>query len=72
MLNTVSEGETVDYYKLRNVGVAPKINKQRDIFKVVSRGELTVKGLTVSAHAFTESARAAIEAAGLLCRFVSY
>lgn len=41
------------------------------IQKVVGGGELTVKGLTVRAHAFTESAKAAIEANGGTCVVLS-
>ena len=38
---------------------------------MVGNGELTVKGLTVRAHAFTESAKAAIEANGGNCIILS-
>lgn len=71
MLNTMAEGSTVDYAALLESGVATKANKQVGIFKVVSNGELTVKGLTVRAHAFTESAKAAIEANGGTCVVLS-
>jgi len=37
----------------------------------VGGSELTVKGLTVKAHAFTESAKAAIEANGGTCVILS-
>jgi len=71
MLNAAEQGSVADYYSLRELGVATKINKQRNIFKVVGGGELTKTGLTVRAHAFTESARAAIEAAGGSCVVLS-
>ena len=71
MLNACAEGSTVDFAALVGQGVATKVNKQRDISKVVGTGELTVKKLTVKAHAFTESARAAIEANGGTCIVMS-
>lgn len=61
MLNEVDEGETVDFQYLFDRGLATKPNKRRKIFKVVGGTELTVKNLIVKAHAFTESARKAIE-----------
>lgn len=67
MLNACDEGSTVDYALLMEKGVATKPNKKRKIFKVLGNGELTVKGLTVRAHAFSESAKSAIEAAGGTC-----
>lgn len=39
--------------------------------KVVGSGDLSVSGLTVQAHAFTESAKAAIEAKGGSCQLLS-
>jgi large subunit ribosomal protein L15 len=71
MLNECKEGSTVDFDMLVAQGVATKANKQRDIQKVIGNGELRVKGLTVKAHAFTESARAAIEGAGGSCIVMS-
>jgi large subunit ribosomal protein L15 len=70
-LNGLAEGATVDFSTLFEAGVVTKSNKGRDIYKVVGDGELTVKGLIVKAHAFTASARAAIEAAGGSCIILS-
>jgi len=70
MLNEVEEGSTVDYSLLTEKKLATK-----DKFKlkkvVSSEGGLTVKGLTVKAHAFTESAQQAIEANGGKCVVLS-
>jgi len=70
MLNTQPEGSTVDYAALIESKAATK-----DKFKlkkvVSSPGGLTVKGLTVKAHAFTESAKAAIEGNGGTCVLLS-
>ena len=70
-LNECKEGSTVDIASLVEQGVATKANKQRNQAKVIGNGELTVKNLTVKAHAFTESARAAIEANGGTCILMS-
>merc|ERR1712204_107996 len=70
MLNTQPEGSTVDYAALIESRAATK-----DKFKlkkvVSSPGGLTVKGLTVKAHAFTSSAKAAIEENGGTCVLLS-
>jgi large subunit ribosomal protein L15 len=59
-------GASVDLDALRGKGLA----KRKDIpVKVLGRGEIT-KPLTVHAHAFSKSARAAIEAAGGTCQVV--
>ena len=71
MLNEVDEGSTVDFAALVEKGIATKANKKRDIFKVVGGAELTVKGLTVRAHAFTASAKEAIEGQGGTCVVLS-
>lgn len=71
MLNGVSDNEEVDYTKLQEKGLLTKANKGRKIYKVLGGDELTVKGLTVKAHAFTVSARAAIEGAGGKCVVLS-
>lgn len=71
MLNQCKEGSTVDFEVLVAQGVATKANKGVTIQKVVGSGELSVKGLTVKAHAFTESAKAAIEANGGSCLVMS-
>lgn len=69
MLNQCAEGSTVDYTTLVDAGVATKPCAK--IAKVLGGGDLTVKGLTVKAHAFTESARASIEGAGGTCIVMS-
>ena len=53
----------MDETALRQVGLA---NGRGDGIKVLGQGELT-KRLTVSAHAFSASARAKIEALGGAC-----
>ncbi|MDH7914508.1 50S ribosomal protein L15 [Winogradskyella sp. SYSU M77433] len=51
--------DTVDFETLVSLGLAGK----NDLVKVLGRGELKAK-LTVTAHKFTATAKAAIEAAG--------
>lgn len=51
--------DTVDLVTLLELGIVGK----NDLVKILGRGELTSK-LTVTAHKFTASAKAAIEAAG--------
>lgn len=51
--------DTVDLVTLLELGLVGK----NDLVKILGRGELTSK-LTVTAHKFTASAKAAIEAAG--------
>lgn len=71
MLNSVEDGSSVSYQSLFNSGLITKVNKRRHIFKVMGGavpGEtLTAQNLTVQAHAFTKSARVAIEGAGGVC-----
>ena len=58
------EGAAVDLEALKTAGLATR----RDVpVKILGRGELS-KPLTVHAHKFSKSARAAIEAAGGVCR----
>lgn len=59
VLETFEAGSEVTPEALRARGLTPK----RGLVKILGRGELT-KGLTVRAHRFSKSARAAIEAAG--------
>ena len=60
------QGREVDAAALKAAGLATR----RDIpVKVLGRGELT-KPLTVHAHGFSKSARAAIEAAGGTCQVI--
>jgi len=66
VLNTVAEGSTVDYASLQEQSLVSK--SKYKLKKVVSGPEeYTAKGLTVKAHAFTASARSAIEANGGTC-----
>ena len=51
--------DTVDFEHCMQLGLAGK----NDLVKILGRGELKAK-LTVTAHKFTASAKAAIEAAG--------
>lgn len=66
VLNSVPEGSTVDYASLQEQSLVSK--SKYKLKKVVSGPEeYTAKGLTVKAHAFTASARSAIEANGGTC-----
>jgi len=69
-LNSVNDGTEVDASVLLESGAITKGNKSRKIFKVVG-GELNAKNLVVKAHAFTESAQAAIEGNGGKCIVLS-
>ena len=61
-----SPGASVDVAALKAAGLATR----RDIpVKVLAKGEIT-KPLTVHAHAFSKTARAAIEAAGGTCQVI--
>ncbi len=65
-LNGVADDSTVDYDSLQ---AERRVSKSKFTLKKVVGGAepLTAKGLTVKAHAFTSSARAAIEANGGTC-----
>lgn len=65
-LNQFEAGTKVDEALLRASGLA---NGRSDGIKILGDGELTKK-LSVSAHAFSASARAKIEAAGGTCEIV--
>lgn len=69
LLNAVEEGSTVSFDSLFDSKVLQK--SKLKIHKVVGGGDLTVKGLTVQAHAFTETAREAIEGNGGKCVVLS-
>jgi len=66
-LNRFDEGARVDETALRAVGLA---NGRSDGVKILGEGELS-KRLTVSASAFSASAKAKIEAKGGACEIVS-
>jgi len=66
-LNQFEEGARVDEAALRNVGLA---NGKAYGIKILGDGELTRK-LTVSAHAFSASAKSKIEAKGGTCELIA-
>ena len=69
-LNGASEGSTVSFDSLLETGAITKA--KYGIHKVVvGREDFTAKGVTVQAHAFTKSARDAIEGAGGKCELLS-
>jgi large subunit ribosomal protein L15 len=58
----VEEGKITDTVDL-NILIANRVARKTDLVKILGRGELKSK-LKVTAHKFTASAKAAIEAAG--------
>ena len=60
-LNSFEDGATVTAESLKAAGIIKKIN---DGVKVLGRGELTAKNITVQAAKFTKSAEEKITAAG--------
>ena len=66
-LNKFDDGATVDESALRNLGLASGTGKR---IKILGTGELTRK-LTVTAHAFSASARTKIEKLGGACQLVA-
>jgi large subunit ribosomal protein L15 len=66
-LNKFDDGAKVDEVALRAIGLA---NGRADGVKILGDGELTKK-LTVSASAFSASAKAKIEAKGGVCEIVT-
>jgi large subunit ribosomal protein L15 len=66
VLNRFDEGARVDEATLRDLGLA---NGRVARIKILGSGELSRK-LTVSAHAFSASARAKIEAKGGSCEVI--
>jgi len=68
-LNNVAAGETVNFDSLFETGAITK--SKLDIHKIVSgKDEFTAKDITVQAHAFTKTARAAIESNGGKCELL--
>jgi len=65
-LNQFEDGAKVDEAALRKAGLA---NGRGDGIKILGDGELTRK-LSISAHAFSASARAKIEAKGGTCETI--
>jgi large subunit ribosomal protein L15 len=69
-LNGAAEGGVVNFDSLFEVGAITKA--KYPIHKiVVGREDFTARGVTVQAHAFTKSAREAIEGAGGKCELLS-
>ncbi|HZR18404.1 MAG TPA: 50S ribosomal protein L15 [Verrucomicrobiae bacterium] len=66
-LNQFDDGARVDEAALRSVGLA---NGRSDGVKILGGGELSKK-LTVSAHAFSASAKTKIEAKGGSCELIA-
>ncbi len=66
-LNQFDDGARVDAEALRNAGLA---NGRLEQIKILGDGDLTKK-LTVSAHAFSASAKAKIEAKGGTCEVLA-
>src|SRR5438874_1556148 len=66
-LNRFDEGARVDEQLLRDSGLA---NGRGDGIKILGDGELTRK-LTISAHAFSASAKTKIEAKGGTCELIA-
>jgi len=66
-LNQFDNGATVDEAALRSTGIA---NGKVTLIKILGTGEVKKK-LTVSAHAFSASAKAAIEKAGGTCNVIT-
>jgi large subunit ribosomal protein L15 len=66
-LNVFEDGARVDEGALRAIGLA---NGPSDGIKVLGTGEL-LKKLTVTAHAFSATARAKIEARGGVCEVIA-
>jgi large subunit ribosomal protein L15 len=60
-LNSFEDGATVTAESLKAAGIIKKVN---DGVKVLGRGELTAKNITVQAAKFTKSAEEKITAAG--------
>jgi len=69
-LNECEPGSTVNFSSLLEKGIITK--SKLSIHKVVGgKDEFTAKDITVQAHAFTSSAKAAIEGAGGKCELLS-
>ena len=66
-LNRFNDGTRVDFDALRKAGLA---NGAASGVKILGNGELTRK-LTVSAHAFSASAKAKIESKGGSCEIIT-
>jgi large subunit ribosomal protein L15 len=67
-LNLFEDGAEVTPATLRELGLA---RRKRVPVKILAKGELERKNLTVSAHGFSAAARQKIEAAGGTCTLVA-
>merc|ERR1719183_1501448 len=67
--DSCDDGSTVSYESLLESGAITK--KKQDIVKVIGGTDFSGKKLTVKAHAFTASAKAAIEGAGGTAQLIS-
>lgn len=65
-LNTFPDGGTVDVETMKS---RKMVRKHRPV-KILAKGDLSAKNLTVQAHAFSGTAREKIEAAGGTCVIV--
>ena len=65
-LNSFENGAVVDEVALRSLGLA---NGPVKLIKILGTGQLEKK-LTVSAHAFSATARAKIESLGGVCNLI--
>jgi large subunit ribosomal protein L15 len=68
-LNRFDDGAEITPEGLREIGLA---TRKRVPVKVLGRGELERKGLNVTAHGFSESARQKIQAAGGTCTVAEF
>jgi large subunit ribosomal protein L15 len=68
-LNTCAEGSVVTPHVLIETGAIHRTNLK--LFKILGDGEITVRNLTVKAHAFSSSAVRKIEEAGGRCVLLS-
>jgi large subunit ribosomal protein L15 len=66
-LNVFEDGARVDFEAMRSVGLA---NGKPNAVKILGDGEVTKK-LTVTAHAFSASAKKKIEAKGGTCEVIA-
>jgi large subunit ribosomal protein L15 len=69
VLNKCADGSVVTPQSLVEVGAIHR--SKLKLFKILGDGELTVRNLTVKAHAFSSSAVEKIEAAGGKCVLIS-
>lgn len=71
MLNALPGDMDVCYETLFDLGLCTKVKRKNRIFKVLGGENCTAANLTVKAHAFTRTAKQAIEAVGGQCVVLS-